>query len=214
MPPTEPRVPTFGTGDNMSSIIAMCAFSFAMSVSPGPVNVITMTIGVNRGLKQAIPFVSGATIGFTLLLLFVGLGLGELAVRFSSLFEGMNYVGAAIIIFMGYKIATSNSQIELKDDAAPTFLQGFLLQWLNPKAWAACLAGISAFNAADSYATLFLFSGIYFTICYVSIGSWAFVGENAFKIFQTPARLRLFNIFMGAGLIIVAIVISIQNISG
>ena len=203
----------FNTGDNMSSIIAMCAFSLAMSVSPGPVNLITLAIGVNRGLREAIPFVSGATIGFTLLLMLVGLGLGELAVRFSPLLNGTNYVGAAIIFFMGYKIATSSSQIELIDDAAPTFLQGFLLQWLNPKAWAACLAGIVAFNAADSYSTLFLFSGLYFTICYVSIGSWAFVGEKAFKVFQTPARLRLFNIFMGVGLIVVAIVISIQNIS-
>ena len=82
----------------------MCAFSLAMSVSPGPVNLITLAIGVNRGLREAIPFVSGATIGFTLLLMLVGLGLGELAVRFSPLLNGTNYVGAAIIFFMGYKI--------------------------------------------------------------------------------------------------------------
>ncbi|MBT4939346.1 MAG: LysE family transporter, partial [Rhodospirillaceae bacterium] len=111
----------------MSSIIAMCAFSLAMSVSPGPVNLITLAIGVNRGLREAIPFVSGATIGFTLLLMLVGLGLGELAVRFSPLLNGTNYVGAAIIFFMGYKIATSSSQIELIDDAAPFMLD--LLDW-------------------------------------------------------------------------------------
>lgn len=197
----------------MSLIIAMCAFSLAMSVSPGPVNLIALTIGVNRGFKDAIPYVSGATIGFTLLLLLLGLGMGELAVQFSYILDGMSYAGAAFICFLGYKTANSKSQIELLDDATPTFLQGFLLQWLNPKAWAACLAGIAAFNAASSYSMLFLFSGLYFFICYISIGSWAFVGEKIFMLFQTPARLRRLNILLGLGLIAVAVVITIQNLA-
>jgi len=196
----------------MSLIIAMCGFSLAMSVSPGPVNLIALTVGVNRGFREAIPFVSGATIGFTLLLLLIGLGMGELAVQFSFILDGMSYAGAAFICFMGYKIANSSSQIELLGDATPTFLQGFLLQWLNPKAWAACLAGIAAFNAAGSNSILFLFVGVYFSICYIGIGSWAFVGEKIFMLFQTTARLRLLNKLMGLGLIAVAVVITVQNL--
>jgi threonine/homoserine/homoserine lactone efflux protein len=63
----------------MSVIFAMCLFSLSMSISPGPVNLITLSTGVNHGFKNAMPFVSGATLGFTLLLLMVGLGLGGLA---------------------------------------------------------------------------------------------------------------------------------------
>jgi len=196
----------------MSLIIAMSAFSLAMSASPGPVNLISLTIGVNRGFREAVPFVSGATMGFTLLLLLLGLGMGELAVRFSFILDGMSYIGAAFICYLGYKIANSKSQIKLLDNDTPTFWQGFLLQWLNPKAWAACLAGLAAFNTASSYSILFLFVGLYFVICYIGIGSWAFVGEKVFKLFQTPARLRLLNVFLGTGLITVAAVLTMQNL--
>ena len=58
----------------MSLLFAMFSFSLAMSISPGPVNMIILSSGVNYGVKKTIPYVSGATIGFTLLLLFTGLG--------------------------------------------------------------------------------------------------------------------------------------------
>lgn len=57
----------------MSLLFAMFSFSLAMSISPGPVNMIILSSGVNYGAKRTIRYVSGATIGFTLLLLFVGL---------------------------------------------------------------------------------------------------------------------------------------------
>ncbi len=44
---------------------------------------------------------------------------------------------------MGYKIAASHPEIKVKKADIPKFYEGFLLQWLNPKAWIACVSGVS-----------------------------------------------------------------------
>ncbi len=118
----------------MSVILAMCLFSLSMSISPGPVNLITLTTGVNHGVRKAMPFVSGATLGFTLLLLFVGLGVGLLAAENTELMQLLGYIGTGFICYMGFKIATAKPELNLAAEQHPSFVQGFLLQWLNPKA--------------------------------------------------------------------------------
>lgn len=195
----------------MSSILAMCLFSLSMSISPGPVNLITLSTGANHGLRRALPFVSGATIGFTLLLLLVGLGLGGLAADYGLFLDSLGYGGAALICYMGFKIATSDPKIEIARAEVPGFVQGFLLQWLNPKAWAASIAGVSAFDLAGAHARLGLFVLLYFAICYLGIGCWAVVGDRIHLIFRTPRSLKAFNLVMGGGLVLVALYLLLQR---
>jgi threonine/homoserine/homoserine lactone efflux protein len=191
----------------MSVIFAMCLFSLSMSISPGPVNLITLSTGANHGFKNAMPFVSGATLGFTLLLLMVGLGIGGLASHIQVLLDLLGYGGAAFICYMGYKTLVSKPEIEIEIQrkTVPAFYQGFLLQWLNPKAWVACISGISAFNLADSLPMLAIFVSLYFVICYASIASWALVGDKIKILLTKPGYLHIFNTFMGGALILVAL---------
>jgi len=189
----------------MSLILAMCLFALSMSISPGPVNLITLSTGVNHGFRSAMPFVSGATIGFTLLLLFVGLGLGQFATQGGTILTVISYGGTAIICYLGYKIATAPPEIEFAEKALPNFSQGFLLQWLNPKAWIACFAGVTAFNLSDSNALLATFVGLYFLICYASIATWALLGSRIKFLLSAPRNLKIFNVVMGGVLILIAI---------
>ena len=189
----------------MSVIFAMCLFSLSMSISPGPVNLITLSTGVNHGFKNAMPFVSGSTLGFTLLLLMVGLGIGGLASQNQVLLDLLGYGGAAFICYMGYKTIVSKPEILIQSKTRPVFYQGFLLQWLNPKAWIACISGISAFNLADSLPMLLIFVGLYFVICYASIASWALLGDKIKILLTKPGYLQIFNSVMGSALILVAL---------
>ena len=52
----------------LSLIVSMFIFSLSMSISPGPVNLTILTSSMNYGVKATFAFISGATIGFTLLL--------------------------------------------------------------------------------------------------------------------------------------------------
>lgn len=188
----------------MSVILAMCLFSLSMSISPGPVNLITLTTGVNHGVRKAMPFVSGATLGFTLLLIFVGLGVGQLAAENTELMQLLGYIGTGFICYMGFKIATAKPELNVTEVQRPSFVQGFLLQWLNPKAWFACLAGVSAFNLSGQYSALFMFTGLYFMICYASISSWAVLGSRISGLLADKSNLTIFNRVMGGTLIAVA----------
>ncbi|WP_421863991.1 LysE family translocator [Motiliproteus sp.] len=203
----------------MSLILAMSLFSLSMSISPGPINLISLNTGANVGFKRAFGFVSGATVGFTLLLLLIGLVVEasiELATQSATgpdsgrrdvVDNGLTligYLGAAYLGYLGWRIATADTRLNASEQSTPSFIQGAALQWLNPKAWIACLTGVSAFRLAGDTQLLLQFSSLYFVICYLSIASWAWAGARLGLLLGSSKRLRWLNRSMGASLILLA----------
>lgn len=111
----------------MSLLFAMFSFALAMSISPGPVNMIVVSSGANYGVRKTLPFVSGGTIGFTLLLLFVGLGFSKIIDLYPYFLSVLAIVVSLFIIYLGYVIATAKPQLDIETHKQPTFIQGFLL---------------------------------------------------------------------------------------
>ena len=181
----------------MSLLLAMFSFSLAMSISPGPVNMIIASSGASYGIRKTFSFVSGATIGFTLLLVFIGLGFHKIVSQYPSFLTYLALAGSIFIIYMGYMIASSKPEINIEKQNRPKFLQGFLLQWLNPKAWMACVAGVSLFSSPDSHSLFLTFSLIYFLVCYLALFSWSVLGDKATVILNSEFRINLFNKMMG-----------------
>ena len=196
----------------MSAVLAMCFYSLSMSISPGPVNMIALTTGLNRGFRRAMPFVSGATIGFSLLLLMIGLGMGQVAANVPLFLELLSYSGAAFIAYIGYKIAISSATIQMGEQTSSSFFHGVLLQWLNPKAWIACFSGVTAFNLVE-IEPLLVFVTLYFLICYISIACWALAGDKISSLLAKPENLRLFNRLMGGALVLVAVYLILAQIN-
>lgn len=136
----------------------MLIFSLSMSISPGPVNITILSSSLNYGLNKTIPFISGATLGFTFLLIFIGFGFAQIINAHPLLFRILEISGSLFIIYIGYKILSSKPEIKVSTqtnlDSPPNFIDGWLLQWLNPKAWIACTSGVALFLTQK---TLFLF---------------------------------------------------------
>jgi threonine/homoserine/homoserine lactone efflux protein len=182
----------------------MFSFSLAMSISPGPVNMIILSSGANYGIRKTFSFVSGATIGFTLLLLFIGLGFYKIIDLYPSFLKYLAIAGSLFIVYMGYLVATSKSELTITNHNKPTFMQGFLLQWLNPKAWIACVAGVSLFSNSNNHYVFLTFSLIYFLVCYASLFSWSLLGSKATILLNNNVKLNTFNQLMGGLLIVTA----------
>lgn len=189
----------------MSLLIAMFSFSLAMSISPGPVNMVIVSSGVNYGIRKTFSFVSGATIGFTLLLLCIGFGFYEVINLYPSILKYLAITGSLYIVYMGYVIGSSKPELDIKKQKQPTFMQGFLLQWLNPKAWIACVAGVSLFSSPENKEIFLTFSLVYFLVCYLSLFSWAVLGDKVKVFLSSESRLKLFNLLMGGLLVGTAI---------
>lgn len=188
----------------MTLLLAMFSFSLVMAITPGPVNMVILSSGINYGVKRTIPYVSGATAGFILLLLFIGFGFSLFIKAHPFFLIYLAIVGSLYIIYMGYKIASSKSELEINKKNPPKFYEGFLLQWINPKAWIACVSGASIFSSAKSYDPFLTFTIIYFVVCYLSLGVWAIFGDKVSYLLKDHFRLRVFNFTMGLLLMITA----------
>jgi threonine/homoserine/homoserine lactone efflux protein len=197
----------------MSLFIPMCLFAFSMSVSPGPVNMVTFASGLNYGFLPSLPFVAGAASGFTLLLVIVGLGLGEIVALSPVLIEVLTYAGTAFICYLGYKIATAHPELPEAYEDRPHFFQGAVLQWLNPKAWVASLSGISAFEATLDNG-LVVFASLYLVICFLSIAVWAFAGARVSELVRDGGYLLWCNRIMGGLLVVVAFYLFYLHLEG
>ena len=203
--------------------MAMLGFALSMSISPGPVNMLIIATAAQWGTRRAWAVVSGATLGFTLLLAVVGWGLAGLLQRHPLWLQALGVVGALFIVFMASKLISSpvspsaveknmaEQTIEQTNEptavaeAAPSFVHGFLLQWLNPKAWIAAAAGTALFAQAAVPHALWTFIGIYFVVCYASLALWAWAGGVLSPFLQQGQRMRGFNVVMGVLLCLMAV---------
>ncbi|WP_085725137.1 LysE family translocator [Pseudomonas sp. R37(2017)] len=181
----------------MSLMISMAAFALVASITPGPVNIVALSSGARFGFRASQRHVAGATLGFVLLLVLMGLGLHELLQRWPAMTQVVQWAGVAFLLYMAFKLAADNGQVQARDAAqAPSMLYGAIMQWLNPKAWLACVAGMGAFVADGEARLVWQFAAIYLVICYVSVGCWAYAGSFLRGFLSNPAGMRLFNRLM------------------
>ena len=196
----------------VASILSMSLFSLIMSVSPGPVNLIALSIGARTGFSSALPFVLGATSGFTLLLIVVGLGLYGLTSALPAVRFTLVLVGAAYLLYLGRLIYVAEPVVTDHTVASKGFLSGALLQWLNPKAWSACAGGVAMFELAGSATKLWLFVALYGPICFLGIGAWAGLGAGL-RNRQLPGwAMRRLNQVLGLCLMALAILLVVSQL--
>ena len=193
----------------LSLILSMFTFSQSMSISPGPVNLAILSSSMNYGVKRTFAFISGATIGFTALLAAVCFGLYQILVLYPILLDVITLSGTALLVWMGWNILRAKGESiqtqTFEVEKIPTFLQGALMQWLNPKAWIAAVAGTALFSAAKFDYALALFVSIYFVVCYLSLWIWGIAGEKLAGFLNVGNRARLCNILMGLALIMISL---------
>ena len=191
---------------SLNLFLSMLAFALAASITPGPVNILSLSSGVQHGFRITMRHVTGATVGFTLLLLLIGLGMHELLQIRPWLIQFIRWFGVAFLIYMIIQLAKNNGELgDVNDNRKPSYLSGALMQWLNPKAWFASIAGMGAYAADGDVRLTLQFSAIYFVVCYASLTAWACAGVFLRKHLTEPHHVRLFNRAMALLLAISAV---------
>lgn len=185
----------------MSSFIAMCLFALVSSLSPGPVNIVATSSGANFGFQKTLPHIAGATIGFTSILILLGLGMMRVFSGNPDIAHYLSYAGAGFLLYMSYRIASAPMSISADERQVnpPALFEGLLCQWLNPKAWIVAVAGVTMFSVdgeAD-FSVIAQLSVTFFVICFLSISVWAAAGVGIQKLLYNPRHYRIFNLSMG-----------------
>ncbi|MBP1883238.1 LysE family translocator [Sinorhizobium mexicanum] len=182
----------------LDTLLALFLFAFTTSITPGPNNMMLFASGVNFGFARTIPHMLGIGVGFFVLLLAVGLGLGALLHSVPLVYTTLKFAGGGYLVWIAWKIGTSRSLGEGKASARPmTFLQAAAFQWVNPKAWVMAVSAMATYTSGDSYLLSVLAVGLVFALVNVpSVSTWAGFGSALRQWLSEPSRLKWFNITM------------------
>lgn len=187
------------TTDLLSALIA---FSFVSSVTPGPNNLMLMASGVNFGMRRTLPHMFGVGLGFTLMVLLVGVGVMQILTAVPWLNTVLRAGCLAYVLWMAWKIARAGAPGSTQASTRPmTFLQAAAFQWINPKAWAMALTAITAYAPGQTLPAVALVALVFGMVNLPSITLWAALGQKLRKILASPRHLRLFNGMMAVLLV-------------
>ena len=183
----------------MEFLLPVVLFAISSSVTPGPNNIMVMTSALNFGVRKTLPLLTGICIGFTLMLLMVGLGFSQLFVLFPQLSLIIKIIGVGYLLYLAWLIAMAKS-VGVNDQQAKPFgfMKGALFQWVNAKAWVVAIGAISAFTTAgdDFLAQNLLLAMTFFIASIPCVGVWLLCGSILRKFMNNPVYLRGFNITM------------------
>lgn len=184
--------------------IAFLGFAVVNSITPGPNNMMLMASGVNFGFRRTMPHLAGVNLGFMLMMLLVGLGMGQVFSRFPLVYTAMKIFGALYLLWLAWKIARSGPIAEGETSAQPmSFLQAAAFQWVNPKAWAMVIGAIAAFTEPSAYtASLLAITALYCVGGTPSSFVWVAFGTAMRAFLRNPSQVVWFNRIMALLLVL------------
>ena len=178
-------------------LTALFLFAFVSSITPGPNNLMLMASGANFGFSRSLQHMFGIAIGFTGMIVLVGLGLMGLFEAFPASYDILKAASILYLLWLAWKIATAAAPEGQSTDATPmTFLQAAAFQWVNPKAWTMALTALSVYAPDQALRSILLVAFIFGAINLPCISCWTVLGQQMRRILTNAARLRLFNWIM------------------
>ncbi len=189
----------------LSWFLALLMFVVVAGFTPGPNNIIAMSIGFNHGYKKALPHVAGVTIGFPVMLILIGFIIKPIMQQYEQLFMLLKYICIVYILYIAYHIATEKPSIdELSSNKKPiTFLQSLAFQWINPKAWAGALTTITVYMPKEHYAQGIYIAALLSAVTTIgAISTWAIMGREIKRFFSSQKQMRIFNVAMALLLVV------------
>jgi threonine/homoserine/homoserine lactone efflux protein len=184
-------------------LAGLALFSLVSSITPGPNNLMLMASGANFGFRATVPHMLGVGIGFTVMVLLVGVGLVQLFDLYPASYTMLKVFSVLYLLFLAWKIGTASApDTDNHPSGKPlTFIQAALFQWVNPKAWTMALTALSVYSPSRSLAAVALVAAIFGTINLPCVSLWTALGQQMRRLLTSQRRLTVFNIFMAVLLI-------------
>ncbi|HEV2612694.1 MAG TPA: leucine efflux protein LeuE [Noviherbaspirillum sp.] len=162
--------------------LVMATMVFLMLPGPGTFCVLTCT--AQRGLRGGFASLFGLMLGDAALMFLAAIGVAALLQANPLLFQGMQYLGAAYLAYLGFGLLTAKSgegAAVVPFSNAADFRRGFLVTIINPKAIVFYMAFFPLFIDPVTHqgALTFVAMGGIISTCTLFYGSLLVLAGNA-----------------------------------
>jgi threonine/homoserine/homoserine lactone efflux protein len=190
--------------------LSFLLFALVGSITPGPNNMISTASGAAFGFVRTLPQMLGVSVGFPLMLIALGLGLGEIFQQAPWLHEALKYAGAAFLLYLAWRIASAAGVEDAEATRPLTFIEAAVFQWLNPKAWTLSLGALAAFTTpglgfAAFFTEIAVLAVLFGAIAFLALVVWCLFGVMIARALQDERKRKVFQ-FSLAGLLALSVV--------
>jgi threonine/homoserine/homoserine lactone efflux protein len=181
--------------------VAFLLFAVVAAVTPGPSNVMLTAAGAHAGVLRGLPCLFGVATGMAVMMFAIPLGLGSLVLAHPLVLTVLRWSGAAFLLWLSWKIATSRSGIETSDGGDPVgYLGAAAFQWINPKSWLVSVSAAATFlGASDGRPVVQAawLGGLFLVAALPACFLWLAFGAALQRVVSTGPRVRALNVAMG-----------------
>lgn len=182
--------------------MTFCLACLALVIVPGPTVTVVIANALRFGTRAGMMNVLGTQVGVVLWLIVAALGLQAAIQVMGVWFDLLRYIGAAYLIWLGYRLLRSNGDLAVAVDRGRPkgsfFLQGFVVILSNPKMLVLFGALIPPFLTRGGEAmreTLVL--GVTFAAIAAASDSCYALAAGRVGAFLPRARIRAIEIISG-----------------
>ena len=191
----------------LSTWLTFFAASWAISISPGPGAIASMSAGLNHGFKYGYVTIFGLILGIWTQLLVVGVGLGALMATSHTAFLVVKWLGVAYLVWLGIQqwraparpmVAASDSDEVVSQ--RKLILKAWMINVVNPKGTVFLLAVVPQFISTGApLAPQYLIIGatLAFTDMVVMAGYTA-LASRVLGALKKPSHIRAMNRTFGS----------------
>ncbi len=178
---------------NVEILSALCAFAFVSSITPGPNNLMLMASGANHGVWRTLPHFLGVVLGFMVMIMLMGNGLVQVFEVWPLSYEILKICSIAYLVYLAWKIATSQPPSGEVSGTPLNLLQAALFQWVNPKAWTMTLSVLTVYAPSQGFVAVALVALVCGLVNMPSVFVWVVLGSKLQNLLDSPIKLRVFN---------------------
>ena len=184
-------------------------FVSIVSMTPGPNNLLLAASGANYGFFRTLPHMCGVIIGFAIMVVASGFGLGMMLNEFPQVILPLKIMSVSFLLYLSWRIATGGAHVVEGKSQPLTFLPAVLFQTINPKGISFLLSimGAQVSNAEPLLPQLIPLFILLPLFTLLSAVTWTMFGTAIGKLMQSQGAFRVFNLVMAS--LLVACVIPI-----
>jgi threonine/homoserine/homoserine lactone efflux protein len=186
-------------------ILAATGFAFAMAGTPGPNNAMVTALGANHGFRRTLPVAIGMGAGVAVIIFAVAAAGGSVVTE-PRVHMVLKWTGIVYLLWLSWRIATAPVGMAKEGCRRRpfTFVEGALLQLVNPKLWVMVAGAVVTYgcSVAGDFVVPAAFAIIFGGATLVSALVWTGIGAGAGRFLANERSLRLFNRVMALLLVL------------